>query len=783
MTKEPHEPIIESMLDEMLGQRECPDFVDRVRAKVAAKNEKQGRLADIVSAAQQTQPTDTARSLPLAASTNVNVRSSSRASEQTPASSTSSVRLGESKRSSLKWLQPVIWMACGAASVIATLLVVDQLWLQSNRNESQSAERSSSDPSIREGEFRSPDSENAAPFRTHRPSPRNQLAGNNETNNNPNNSGSVNPESATDTLAGNEDSNSGHGFSADPESIPFDSGNGNRFNTNSLAGAPIPSPRNTDAIVTRVNFVIDQEIRRQQIMPLAPISFQSWLDRCFVVLLGRNATATELAEYSKQTDTPAWREQVVDSLLTDEKYRDEFSRHWANKLANDMIPVSSRRIPIANPSSPNPGETSKLMTDFLAASLSESLKSDEGLDKITHDLLTASGSLQPDFDDYNPSVAFVMSLAQDRKQVALTDQVAGYFLGRRLDCARCHDHVADSQWGQEDYWQFNGFFRQIQLSKSADGNAFRITDTDFGGDNNANDAAIVFEAQDGRMVATYPTFGEEQVTTSGRIEDVNRRAELADRVVQSEQFRRVMVNRIWAHVFGVGMTRPIDDFEDDNAVSHPVLIDSLSGQWAAHDFQLRPLLKWLVLSRPFTRPAEPMSWQLAVDAPRSGHRPLFSQFYWSPDEELSTSKALGLIVDNRNALANYELSSSGLFANQSALNSTGDSTQPNQDLPSHSLDEMDLDNAEKLANSFLLRSPQNPWGVSNKYSEILDAIVASDLTQEEKVTHIFLTAISREPNSTERRQAQQMLGYRSDDTVRGLQDIWWALMLSSEFAH
>ena len=44
-------------------------------------------------------------------------------------------------------------------------------------------------------------------------------------------------------------------------------------------------------------------------------------------------------------------------------------------------------------------------------------------------------------------------------QDVMTEQ-ARVFLGRRLDCAQCHDHPFDS-WTQDQFWGLTGFFKNL----------------------------------------------------------------------------------------------------------------------------------------------------------------------------------------------------------------------------------------------------------------------------------------------------------------------------------
>src|SRR5207244_3849895 len=56
-----------------------------------------------------------------------------------------------------------------------------------------------------------------------------------------------------------------------------------------------------------------------------------------------------------------------------------------------------------------------------------------------------------------------------------------------------------------------------------------------------------------------------------------RRERLADAVTSSPWFAKAFVNRTWGHFFGISFTKgPVDDFHEQNPVSHPELLDKLA---------------------------------------------------------------------------------------------------------------------------------------------------------------------------------------------------------------
>ncbi|MEO1998463.1 MAG: DUF1549 and DUF1553 domain-containing protein, partial [Planctomycetaceae bacterium] len=67
---------------------------------------------------------------------------------------------------------------------------------------------------------------------------------------------------------------------------------------------------------------------------------------------------------------------------------------------------------------------------------------------------------------------------------------------------------------------------------------------------------------------------------------------------------RVMVNRIWKHVFGAGLVSTTDDFgATGKPPSHPALLDHLALRFIAHNWSVKRMVRELVLSRTYRQAA------------------------------------------------------------------------------------------------------------------------------------------------------------------------------------
>src|SRR5262249_45757836 len=66
-------------------------------------------------------------------------------------------------------------------------------------------------------------------------------------------------------------------------------------------------------------------------------------------------------------------------------------------------------------------------------------------------------------------------------------------------------------------------------------------------------------------------------------------------------FARAIVNRLWHRFLGRGLVMPLDQMHSANAPSHPALLEWLARDTIAHGYDLRRLIRGLILSRTYAR--------------------------------------------------------------------------------------------------------------------------------------------------------------------------------------
>jgi hypothetical protein len=342
------------------------------------------------------------------------------------------------------------------------------------------------------------------------------------------------------------------------------------------------------------------------------------------------------------------------------------------------------------------------------------------------------------------------------------------FLGKKLQCVQCHNHHVNG-WAQNLFWEMNAYFRQMDVEKDKqDKGAARIVNRDFPGESGAGDADVYFEQINGEVRVAYPAFGDEPVARGGRLADGDLRQELAAKIAATEDLARTEVNRLWAHFFGYGFTQPVDDMGPHNTAIHPAVLDRLSQEFAAHNYDVKELVRWIALSEPFSLSSK-VGPENTADAPEYGDRPLFARYYtrqMQPEEVYQSllvaagSKPSGDVGPQEEA----RLAWLGQFT---------------RDMATDEGDEMSSFDGAVSQSLVMMNGPLTRRVISKEDGSMLARLSASSLSPEEKVEHLFLLAVARSPNARERRLAESLLA--SHEEVEALQTIWWALLNSNEF--
>ncbi len=505
------------------------------------------------------------------------------------------------------------------------------------------------------------------------------------------------------------------------------------------APAPVPKPLSDSEIIATINDELARSWREAEIGPSETAGQNAWMRRTYLDILGRIPTIEELQTSQSQR---GGREAVVAQLLDDPA----FARSWSTRWTNLLIGRSSER-------GVNRPAFEKFMRDQFAYN--------RPWNETVADLISAEGTT-----DDNGATNFLVAHLNSQA-VPATAVTARVFLGIQVQCTQCHDHPFNDNL-QDQFWTLNSFFKQTRRQRidNEDGRrAFLLTSTRTGGPTH-------YETRSGLMKSAFPKFGSREVDDSG---DTNRRQELAYiiTVEENRQLASAMVNRVWSMFFGYGFTNPIDDMGTHKAASHPELLATLTDQFRLSGFDLKRLIRWIVLSDAYS--LESRFAGNEIDSPARGEVPLFSRMYvrsMSP-EQVYDSMLVATQADqrpgfewNRANQRRHQWIQQFLFAHANEENTEASTFDGS------------ITQALSMMNSRLTEE-----AVSIDRGTLLAKIIGSRESTTAQLKAICQATLSRDPTKPEQTAFRRLLRQAPSQQARRavLQDVLWAYLNSNEF--
>lgn len=364
---------------------------------------------------------------------------------------------------------------------------------------------------------------------------------------------------------------------------------------------------------------------------------------------------------------------------------------------------------------------------------------------------------------------------QETDYPGLTRDVGRLFLGADLQCAQCHDHLFIDSYKQVD---FQGLLAVLQ-------NTYIRTDQQFPaiGENlmvKKTEFMSVFEKL---PLATGPRvpFGKEvEIPTYEKDQEYLVPPDRSKNFLGTPQFRPLqwmsqelpsasnrafvdnIANRTWFIAMGRGLVNPLDQQHIGNPPSHPELLELLGQEMVARRFDLKSMLRALVLSETYQRASLlppgseaplPSSYRIANEKRLSAEQIMASVFIATGPRELATDqrpdqnkvrvafvKAFGNVPQEPEVEFSPSLRSSLFVLNDSAI----------------------LD----------CLAPQ-PGNLVDRLLNMSDPQLL--------VNELYLCVLVRQPTPEEVAEAQDYLSQNAERRQAAIINLTWSLLASTEF--
>jgi hypothetical protein len=462
--------------------------------------------------------------------------------------------------------------------------------------------------------------------------------------------------------------------------------------------------------------------------------------RVHLDLAGRIPSIIEMQDFLDD-DRPNKRRIWVEQLLKKESYSDHFTNVWRDWLL---------------------AQTNQQQFFFfrggLEAWLHRRLRDNARYDMIVRELITAQAGGNQVFTQPGVESPAAFYQANENKAENLAGSTARLFLGVKLECAQCHDHPF-AQWKRQQFWEYAAFFagvtpqgvrlaQQGQQQPQTDKREIKIPGTD-------------------KVVQARFLDGSEPPWKDG----VASRATLADWMTAADNpyFARAAANRMWSYFFGIGLNHQAETTEDSRPPSHAELLDELARQFAAHNFDLKFLIRAITASEAYQRGS-------ALTHPSQKDGRLFARMSLrglSPEQ----------LFDSLATATEYQ--GGGGSADMGVFIGRGNGGSPRaQFLAKFAAQEQRTDYQTSILQAlYLMNNEFIADRTSLEKNRTLRTLADQKTSTARRLDSLFLAVLSRKarPEELERLGKYLESGGPTGDSKKAITDVFWALLNSSEF--
>jgi len=499
--------------------------------------------------------------------------------------------------------------------------------------------------------------------------------------------------------------------------------------------------------VVVINRAIETAWQQNEVAPAAECSDQELARRLYLDLAGRIPTPQEVAAFTAN-ESPDNLGSVVDQLLASEDYVHHFADTFDTLLMGrtELNKYNERR------------------KHQWRAWLERVFRENRPWNTVVADILAA----RPDSQDDRGLVWFLYERNNDHQKIA--EAIAPAFFGIRIECAQCHDHMIATEIEQAHYWGLVAFFNRGTNQNTPNGP--RVAESAIGGfsefanlEGSSTPNLLTF-FQGPVVEETRPATDEKQedrdelyrpasIEHEPRVPEFSRREQFVQQVVNDHPLiPRAFVNRLWAMLLGRGIVHPFDEMDSVHDPSHPELLDTLTADFQTSGFDIRRLVRAIVLSNPY---------RLSSKRPDGMDDP--SMFAWYLErpltaEQLSRSIAVALMgidsTDDETLLPKMRQALPDVMAEESVTRIK---------------DALFLSNNPVL-NEFIANCTQPTHLIPRLQQQTSE----SDLT-----TLLFQTIFARTATHDEHIAVIEYLGANEAQHLDRLQQVVWAMLTSAEF--
>lgn len=485
------------------------------------------------------------------------------------------------------------------------------------------------------------------------------------------------------------------------------------------------------------NYIDELALERWKQLGLRPSPVAddaTFLRRVTIDVCGRLPTSDEARAFLADT-SPEKRAKLIDRLLASPDYPAFFALRWGSILRNSNLAGSTQAAYAFH------------------TWIKDQIALNRPYDEFVRGIVAAAGEWRD-----APAINWYWQMRDDQLHQVTAD-TAQLFLGVRLQCAKCHHHPYE-RWSQDDYYGLAGFFTRLGRKSFGEPPPYYAAATTTTGEKNPRTGKV-----------PEPKCLDGDVGKFAPEEDP--RHALVDWMAKPDNpfFARALVNRLWGHFLGRGLTHEVDDMRDSNPPSNPALLDALAKDFIAHKFDVKHVIRTILNSRVYQLSSTPT-------ATNGKDRQNYARFY-------ARRLIAEVFFDAVNQVTGAKVTFSGMPAEARAVD------LPHEGFGSYFLDAFDRPRrvsgcecerspAATLAQVLLLANSEEVEQKNRSDKGLVRTLLKAKKTPQEVIEELYLGAYARKPTADELAKAVAYVK-RQPGPQEGLEDVLWVLLNSKEF--
>ena len=395
--------------------------------------------------------------------------------------------------------------------------------------------------------------------------------------------------------------------------------------------APLPAVKDAKWVHNEIDYFVLAKLERLNLQPNEEADKERLLKRLSLDLTGLPPALTQMDDFLADNSPTAYEKQV-DAMLKTPQYGEKMAVHWMDVARYaDSYGYQDDNI-----------RTQWPWRDWVIHAFNENMPYDQFLTwQIAGDMLphaTKEQILATAFFRNHKYTEEGGVVPEEYRVEYLVDKTRTYgkgILGLTVECAQCHDHKYDP-FPQKDYYSLLAFFNNtkevgyegdVSVSKPAKMPVLTFNDSDV-----HTTLSFINKKDTGTMMVSVmgerDTFRTTYLLSRGRYDapaDSVRPAALkAVMPYDTAQFprnrlglakwtvspqnpltARVFINQLWQEFFGRGIVKSAGDFGmQGDLPTNPQLLDWLAADFMEHGWDVKRLVKQLVLSAAYRQSAK-----------------------------------------------------------------------------------------------------------------------------------------------------------------------------------